>query len=269
MKYDYLFHAELMDRWVTAYSLNKEHKIEKGDLLTTIPVLTKEWKLSFELKAKEIEEGFQQVLHMTTGGKGAGSGAKYGDRTPAIWRHSSRGFLISSAVNGKPSFSNYIKPPSWWYYQLWVKIEVGQELVDSEMIYYISIDGIDAHPGSGRRRGRGGRRGRRGRGRRLSADYSAKNSAPSEFRDVKVYASSPWYNPMNGYIRNLVIKNKQKGRCFFRCQLVIMFIISTKQKIKHIVIMFENMSKSSNSFARRWRGLQEGKVYKVLPRRLG
>ena len=163
-----------------------------------------------------IEQGFQQVLHMTTGGKGAGSGAKYGDRTPAIWRHSSRGFLISSAVNGKPSFSNYIKPPSWWYYQLWVKIEVGQELVDSEMIYYISIDGIDAHPGSGRRRGREGRRGRRGRGSRLSADYSAKNSAPSEFKDVKVYASSPWYNPMNGYIRNLVIKNKQMGRCSLR-----------------------------------------------------
>ena len=99
---------------------------------------------------------------------------------------------------------------------MWVKIEVGQELVDSEMIYYISIDGIDAHPGSGRGRGRGGRSGRRGRGRRLSADYSAKNSAPSEFRDVKVYASSPWYNPMNGYIRNLVIKNKQMGRCSLR-----------------------------------------------------
>ena len=203
-----------MDEWIPVYSLlQEERQIAKGNLLTTIPSLAKEWYLSFQFKANKIEQGFQQVLHMTTGGKGAGSGAKYGDRTPAIWRHSSRGFLISSAVNGKPSFSNYIKPPSWWYYQLWVKIEVGQELVDSEMIYYISIDGIDAHPGSGRRRGRGGRR---GRGRRLSADYSAKNSAPSEFRDVKVYASSPWYNPMNGYIRNLVIKNKQMGRCSLR-----------------------------------------------------
>ena len=272
MKYDYLFHAELMDRWITAYSLNKEHKIEKGDLLTTIPVLTKEWKLSFEFKTNKIEERFQQVLHMTTGGKGAGSGAKYGDRTPAIWRHSSRGFLISSAVNGKPSFSNYIKPPSWWYYQLvggWVKIEVGQELVDSEMIYYISIDGIDALPGNGRRRGKGGRRGRRGRGGRLSADYSAKNSAPSEFKDVKVYASSPWYNPMNGYIRNLVIKNKQKGRCSLRCQLVIMYIFWKKKRKKGVAIVFENMYKSSFSFARRWRGLQEDKVYRVLPRRLG
>ena len=250
-----------MDRWITAYSLHKEHKIEKGDLLTTIPVLTKEWKLSFELKAKEIEEGFQQVLHMTTGGKGAGSGAKYGDRTPAIWIHDSRGLFVSSAVQGKPSFANYIKPP-WWYYENtwstawwytqdeWIKIEVGQELVASEMIYSISIDGKKqalSVLGKGRRRGKGGRRGRRGRGRRLSADYSAKNSVPSEFKDVKVYASSPWYNPMNGYIKNLVIKNKRKGGCSLKYQLVIIFIISTK---KRIVIMFENLSKSFFNFAR-------------------
>ena len=75
---------------------------------------------------------------MTAGGKGAGSGAKYGDRTPAIWTHASKGLLISSAVGGQFSYSKFFKPlptPNEW-----VKIEVGQELVGSDVIYSISID---------------------------------------------------------------------------------------------------------------------------------
>ena len=64
---------------------------------------------------------------MTAGGKGFGAGAAYGDRTPAIWVHSSRGFLVSSAVDGKYSFAKYFKPlPTIGE---WTTIEVGQELV--------------------------------------------------------------------------------------------------------------------------------------------
>ena len=179
-----------MDQWSTVYSLQEEHQIEKGDLLTTIPILAKEWKLSFEFKANRVKTGFQQVLHMTTGGKGAGRGAKYGDRTPAIWIWTPKGFLISSSVGGRISYAKYFKSPSWWTRVLsrqWVKIEVGQKLVAFQMIYSISINGEKA--------------------------LSVKNSAPSEFKNVKVFSSSPWYNPVNGYIRNLVIENKGKGTC--------------------------------------------------------
>ena len=72
----------------------------------------------------------------------------------------------------------------------WVKIEVGQELVASQMIYSISINGENA--------------------------LSVKNKAPSEFQNVKVFSSSPWYNPVNGHIRNLVIENKGNCRCISR-----------------------------------------------------
>ena len=184
--------AGAMDEWIPVYSLlEEEQQISKGNLLTTIPSLTKEWYLSFQFKANKIEQGFQQVLHMTTGGKGAGSGAKYGDRIPAIWIHDSKGFLISSAAGGKKS--KYVKP-SWFTGKRdgWVQIVVEQKLVGSEIIFSISIGG---------------------EGRKT---FSLKNASLSEFENVKVYSSSSWYNPANGNITSLLIAIKQKGDYFIK-----------------------------------------------------
>ena len=169
--------------WKAAYFLKAEHKIRRNNLLATIPLLKKEWKVSFDFKANSFK-GLQQVMHMTMGGKGAGSGAKYGDRTPAIWTHASRGFLISSAVGGKVSFAKYFKAlPGTGE---WISIEVGQELFASKTIYYISIGGRKV--------------------------YYTKNSKPTEFKNVKLFASSSWYSPANGFMKNLLIQNKNDGR---------------------------------------------------------
>ena len=169
--------------WSTAFSLEQEHTIAQDKLLATIPLLKREWKISFDFKASGFS-GLAQVLHLTTGGKGAGSGAKYGDRTPAIWTHSTKGFLISSAVGGKYSYSKYFKAlPSTG---IWINIDVGQEMVGKNLIYYIDI---------------GGKR-----------VLSMKNSRPSEFENVQVFASSSWYSPVNGFIKNLLIENKNEGR---------------------------------------------------------
>ena len=165
--------------WTSAFSLGTEHKIKRNQLLTTIPLLAKEWRLSLELKVDNFGSSFKQVLHMSIGGKGVGKFAKYGDRTPAIWTHPSRGFQISSAVRGKHSFGKYIKKlpaPGEW-----VKIEIGQALESSEMIYYIAING-----------------------RRM---VSVTNPEASEFENVMVFTSSPWYSPVSGSIRNLAIEN--------------------------------------------------------------
>ena len=35
---------------------------------------------------------------------------------------------------------------------------------------------------------------------------------PAEFENVKVYACSEWYNPLNGSIRNLLIQHKNYGK---------------------------------------------------------
>ena len=167
--------------WSTVYSLKEEHLIGRHQLLTTIPLLKKEWRVSFLFKADEFE-GLAQVLHLTTGGKGSGSGAEYGDRTPAIWTHPTKGFLISSAVGGK-SNSKYVKAlPSTGE---WIVIKVSQEMVANAMIYSITIGGKKV--------------------------FSTTNSSPSDFENVQVFASSSWYSPVNGFIKRLVIENKSEG----------------------------------------------------------
>ena len=169
--------------WQTAYYREAEHKITRNNLLATIPLLKKEWKVSFDFKGNSFK-GLQQIFHMTVGGKGAGRKAKHGDRTPAIWTHPSKGFLISSSVGGKPSFSKYLKPlPSSGE---WINIEVVQQLEANDMIYSIHIKGDRV--------------------------FSTKNSNPLAFENVKIFASSSWYSPVSGSIKNLLIQNKNDGR---------------------------------------------------------
>ena len=169
--------------WESVYSLRDENKISRNRLLTTIPLLKKEWKVSFDFKANKFK-GLQQILHMTVGGKGAGRGAKHGDRTPAIWAHSSKGFLVSSSVGGKSSFSKYFKTlPSAGE---WINIEVVQQMEASKMIYTVYIGG--------------------------ELVFSTRNSKPLAFENVKIFASSSWYSPVSGYIKNLMIQNKIDGR---------------------------------------------------------
>ena len=125
-----------------------------------------------------------QVLHMTIGGVGAGRGAKYGDRTPAIWTHSTKGILVASGVRGKVSYSKYFKPlPP---ISKWVKFEIKQEVEASQMIYSVTIGGKKV--------------------------LSTLNSKPSKFENVQVLSSSSWYTPTNGYIKHLVIENKNGGK---------------------------------------------------------
>ena len=64
----------------------------------------------------------------------------------------------------------------------WIKIEIGQELKGSEIVFSIAIGGVSV--------------------------FSAVNSKPLELTNVKVFASSGWYKPQNGFIKNLLIENK-------------------------------------------------------------
>merc|ERR1711974_300737 len=148
---------------------------------TTIPTLKKEWRVSFEFKPTSLKE-ISQVLHMTTGGKGYGPGSKYGDRTPAVWISPQRGFFVSSAVGGKHSYGAYTGRKNLPSIGDWIKVEVGQELEGPRVVYSIAIDGKKV--------------------------FSMANSLPSEFANVKVFASSNWYAPQSGFIRNLLIENK-------------------------------------------------------------
>ena len=121
---------------------------------------------------------------MTAGGKGYGPGSKYGDRAPAIWISPQRGFFVSSAVGGKYSYGKYTGQQSLPLAGEWVKIKVGQKLEGPKVVYSIAIGGKKV--------------------------FSTTNSLPSEFSNVKVFASSNWYAPQSGFIKNLLIENKNE-----------------------------------------------------------
>ena len=203
----------ISDPWRTAFSLEEEHQISRNTLLTTLPLLAKEWRGSFDFKANNFK-GLAQVLHLTAGGKGSGSGSKYGDRTPAIWTHSSRGFLVSSAVGGKYSYAKYFKAlPSLGE---WTSIKVAQELVGSRTVYSITIGGKKV--------------------------FAVTNSKPAHFENVRVYASSDWYSPVNGSIRNLLIQNKNYGELVLSLPNVTCVVFQTLMSMLNRILMIRSVS---------------------------
>ena len=166
--------------WSTAYSRARKHVIARNRLLTTLPELTKEWRVGFEVYPASYSARYASVLHLTIGGKGSGSGSRVGDRIPAIWFHKTKGVLVSTALNGKVSYNKAIKdlPPT----RKWTKIEVSQTLVMSKYIFSITIGGKKV--------------------------FTKPNTKPVELSDVKVYAGSPWSPSQKGSLRKLKIEIK-------------------------------------------------------------
>ena len=178
-------HGPVM-QWMTAYFHEGEHQIARNALLTTLPNITKEWRVSFDVNPTDFRySSYASVIHLTIGGKGLGSSAKVGDRIPTIWFHKTRGVLISSALNGNAAFNKFVKsrPPAG----TWTKIEVGQRLVSSQYMFTITIGGKEV--------------------------LSKPNTKPVELSNVKVYAGSPWYAAQKGSVRNFKVDIKTSIDC--------------------------------------------------------
>ena len=171
-----------LTEWTTAYSMEGSHEVAKNALLTTIPQLTKEWRLSFEVNPTDFKyNGYASLLHLTIGG----NRGQVGDRSPAIWLHKSRGVLVSSAIDGKVAYSKTVKPlPAAGD---WTMIEVSQMLVGAKHVYSITIGDKKV--------------------------FSKTNSKPVELTDVKVYSGNPWSTSQSGFLQNLKIDIKTQIDC--------------------------------------------------------
>ena len=166
--------------WTVAYSRARKHVIGKDKLLTTLPEITKEWRVGFDVLPTSFSTRYASVLHLTIGGKGSGSGSRVGDRIPAIWFHKTKGVLVSTALSGKVSFNRLI--PSLPTLKKWTRIEVSQTLVSSKYIFSIAIGGKQV--------------------------FKKSNTKPVDLSDVKVFAGSPWYSGQKGELRKLKIEIK-------------------------------------------------------------
>ena len=160
--------------------IEQEQNLTRGELLTTIPNLYKEYEVKFEVMPFRFPSGWSSLIHLTIDG----DHGKYGERNPAIFVYgSSPPFLtVASAVNGNVNeHKNYtgINGIVGISTNIWIKITVAQKLEHEYYNYTVKIDN--------------------------NLIYSAENKEPVDLTDVKVYASDPWYVPLNGYIRRLEI----------------------------------------------------------------
>ena len=164
-------------QWTTVFEKSKADRLVKGKLLTTIPALGKQWRVSLEVfpKKLKIQKGFSSVLHMVTGEKGN----KFGKSIPAVGVHRSKGLLVSTALGEKLIFTKIFRSNTP-VLRKWTQLELSQSLQGEDDIFAIRIGSEEL--------------------------FSAKNPRPRDFYDVKVYAASPSSSPVIGSIRNLKIE---------------------------------------------------------------
>ena len=155
--------------------------LKKNTLLTTLPTLTKEWRVSFEFMATSYTSTLAQVLQLTIGGKSG----NIGDRTPALWIHKSKGVYVVTTLNGKANVGKSFpkrKPPL----HAWTPVELSQAKRGSKFMFSLIMQGKTV--------------------------WTVENTEPREFSDVKVFASSRWNVAQAGSIRGFKIENMMPGK---------------------------------------------------------
>ncbi|XP_065677191.1 uncharacterized protein LOC100206932 isoform X2 [Hydra vulgaris] len=148
--------------------------LSKGKIITQIPKLSKEYRLSFDFKPMAFGIGLHNIIYITAGAPLF----KYGSETLSIWLdEEGKGRIkIVALINQKKSF--YYHP-----IQLirWSNIEVCQSFNNFFYVFTIRINGFVV--------------------------FSMPNNQTMDFIDVKVYASNPWDKVQNGTIKNFFIVN--------------------------------------------------------------
>jgi len=179
----------------SGYILQEPLTIKRNHLLKTIP-MGQEYAVSFELFINSYSTSqWQSILHFTHNL----DSQSYGDRNPAVWMTGKGEFHIAQARSGNSL--DYVQPKIKYPLKKWIKFEITQTLVEKKqclfekkvksekkqclfekkIMYEVKIDG-----------------------KSMFKDY---NLTPQMFKKMKVYAGDPWYQPLDGKIKNLWVKS--------------------------------------------------------------
>ena len=167
-----------------AFSTDDTLEVKLANKVTTLPFLSKEWRLSFTLLSVDLSDrgSHANILHLTTGE----NDCCYGSRTPTIFFWPPDGLLIQSAISGEKQQSANFASPTIGY----TSIEIIQEIdEDCKMMFRVFINGVEEH--------------------------QVENTDPRVFENVAVYAGDPWHlahdpDYMLGYIQDLAIYVKNE-----------------------------------------------------------
>ena len=149
--------------------------MKKSQLLTIVPRLGRQFKLSYEFKITKYGSSsysYYAAMHMSTG---SNSGS-YGSRMPYVVYYETQVRVyaaISGNENSYKSFPRSLKNE-------WTTIEVSQTKKDGVYMYTVTIDGEEVH--------------------------AEENKGAAVFSNMAVFASDPWNTVQPGVVRNISIQ---------------------------------------------------------------
>ena len=170
---------------------SNETTIKKNNFVTTIAQLPKAYNISFSFKANSYLSGFASILHITLGG----DKERYGDRAPGIWFVYDK-IHINNAISGNKDYK--ITVPRDVPRNTWVSVIVSQQLEPAttpdaattgstgsgeRYVYRVHVDGT-------------------------LVDEKVNNDT-RVWKDIMLYVGAPWYEPMDGTIKDLRITGKR------------------------------------------------------------
>jgi len=174
----------------SGFSFPGEMTIEKSKLVTTLPSIGKEYRISFDLLVAKHTSGnvwWRNVIHFTTGG----NDGTYGFRTPGVWIFKTNKLHVSSALNG--NHNAYFDFPKQVEEGKWIKMQISQTLIDNKYIFEIQQNGKTM--------------------RRVE------NKQATEFKNVKMYVGDPWSPPVDGKLRNILVTDGADDTAGCKCGL--------------------------------------------------
>lgn len=152
-------------------------ELNRGKLIATLDQLNTEWKVTFDFMATSFKNPMRNILHMQAKDSKNGREGYCIPQINACPTPHLGSIHISTTINQRVSHysNNIIK------FKLgeWNTIMVAQEKVGRDYQYMIFINGLRVH--------------------------CTANRHPKVFKNVLVYASNPYFDGQEGFIRNLVV----------------------------------------------------------------
>ncbi|XP_065651450.1 uncharacterized protein LOC136079546 isoform X3 [Hydra vulgaris] len=151
-----------------------EQAIQNSNLITTLSFLDKTFSISFMLKPMSNRGMLYNIIHFTI----YGNIGYYGERIPGVWLDEYSRLCISFALNGNTNYDCYTPQLSL---NVWSSLIITQTELNGDYTYTIYLND--------------------------KIVINIRNTQPQFFKNVNVYASDPWHNAFDGYIKDLKIVN--------------------------------------------------------------
>ena len=168
--------------WTSLYARPDEFELVDDNLLTTLPILPKEWRVSFDLKPTRMENNstdWNNIFQMHVQGS---NWPEVGCKIPEVQFNLENKLAIYSAINCETVSLGYDKMPTPAL-DTWISIKIIQKQeIDGTYSNKVLIDEVLL--------------------------YRTDNSHPQMFENVEVFASRSLSSGYSGLVKNLRIDER-------------------------------------------------------------